>query len=186
MWKCYLTYVYTLDILLAWGPTNYIQLGPSLESSLKLELNFRLEVDKTKARALSIFDLHLLNKSVWLVKARWYLGIARPGPSLKQLKARARKISAWHIPTINQQFDLKSFELRLNNRCNNYHLSFFLPYLNRFDRIFLNYYPRPSLCVWIHFPHHYGHVTTSPEQSNIHVQMYNDIFDIVSSLINLI
>jgi hypothetical protein len=36
------------------------------------------------------------------------------------------------------------------------------------------------------FLHHYDHITTSPEQSSTHVQIYNDVFTIVSSLINLI
>ncbi len=47
-------------------------------------------------------------------------------------------------------------------------------------------YPRPSLCVWIHFQRHYDHVTTTPEQNHIYVQIYNDVIAIVSSLLNLI
>ncbi len=30
--------------------------------------------------------------------------------------------------------------------------------------------------MWIHFLRHYDYVTTSPEQNNIHVQIYNDVF----------
>ncbi len=59
-------------------------------------------------------------------------------------------------------------------------------HLYRFDRTFLNYYPRPSLCVWIHFLCHCDHVTTSPEQNHIYAPIYNDVFAIVSSVINLI
>ncbi len=47
-------------------------------------------------------------------------------------------------------------------------------------------YPRSLLCAWIHFPRHYDHVTTSPEQSHIYVQIYYEVITIVSSLINLI
>ncbi len=54
-----------------------------------------------------------------------------------------------------------------------------------FDRTFLNEYPRPCLCAWIPFPHLNDHVTKSTEQSNIHVCINNDVFTIVSSVINL-
>ncbi len=64
--------------------------------------------------------------------------------------------------------------------------------------------PAPSLCTWIHFQHHghmtrtpkqnsillldplYGHMTKAPEQNNIHVQINNDVWAIVSLVINLI
>ncbi len=40
--------------------------------------------------------------------------------------------------------------------------------------------------ISLHFPHHYDHVTKSPQQNNIHVCANNDAFSIVSSVINLI
>jgi hypothetical protein len=43
----------------------------------------------------------------------------------------------------------------------------------------------PLLCVWIHFRHHHDHVTTTPEQNHIYVQINNHVFAIVSSVINL-
>jgi hypothetical protein len=46
--------------------------------------------------------------------------------------------------------------------------------------------PALSLCAWIHFQHHHGHMTKTPEQNNIHVHLSNDVLFIVSSVINLI
>jgi hypothetical protein len=35
--------------------------------------------------------------------------------------------------------------------------------------------PDPPLCTGIHFQHHYGHMTQTPEQYYIHVQINNDV-----------
>jgi hypothetical protein len=44
----------------------------------------------------------------------------------------------------------------------------------------------PPLCAWIHFQHHYGHVTKTPKQNNICVQINKDVLSNVCSVINLI
>jgi hypothetical protein len=63
----------------------------------------------------------------------------------------------------------------------------FLMRLTLFLNLSLFLYPCPSLCAWIHFPHHYDHVTTSPKQNNhIYVHIYNNVITVVSSLINSI
>ncbi len=46
-------------------------------------------------------------------------------------------------------------------------------------------HPRPSLCMWIHSRHHHDHMTTTPEQNHLYVQINNHVLAIVSSVINL-
>ncbi len=46
-------------------------------------------------------------------------------------------------------------------------------------------HPHPLLCLWIHSQRHHDHVTSTPKQNHIHVQIKNLVLAIVSSVINL-